>query len=65
MSWLINTTVTPVLDIGGVDYSNHLIQFQCTDSSVINNGIITTQGRLTLGELPGQTSILDYGKTKE
>lgn len=64
MSWLINTTVTPVLDIGGVDYSNHLIQFQCTDSSVINNGIITTQGRVTLGELPGQTSILDYGKTK-
>ena len=64
MTWLINTTAEPTLYIDGTNYSNHLIQFQATDSSIIGSGVITTQGRIQLGELPGQTSILDYGKTK-
>jgi hypothetical protein len=64
MSWLINTTAAPTLTIAGVDYSNNLIQFQASDSSIVGAGIITTQGRLRLGELPGQTLLLDYSKTK-
>jgi len=53
MTWLINTTAEPTLTIAGVDYSNNLIQFQASDSSIVGAGIITTQGRLRLGELPG------------
>jgi|TARA_Y100000289_G_scaffold7097_1_gene6370 hypothetical protein len=64
MTWLINTAAESTLTIGGTDYSNNLITFQVTDSSIIGSGIITTQGRIQLGELPGQTTLLDYGKTK-
>ena len=64
MSWLINTTATPELFIGGTNYSANLLNFQVTDSSIMGSGMVTTQGRILLAELPGQTSLLDYGKTK-
>lgn len=64
MAWLINTTALPTLYIGGVNYSNNFLQFQVSDSSVVGTGFITTQGRISLAELPGQTTLLDYGKTK-
>lgn len=64
MAWLINTTATPTILIDGVDYSANLIDLAISDSSAVNNGIITTQGRLKLGELPGQELLLDYGKKK-
>ena len=64
MAWLINTTATPVITIGGEDYSNNLLNCTLSDASVLGTGMITTQGRLQLGELPGEDKLLDYGKTK-
>lgn len=64
MSWLINTAATPILTIGTTDYSNNLVNFSVSDTSVVNTGIVTTQGRVVLAELPGQTTLLDYDKTK-
>lgn len=64
MAWLINTTASPVLTIGGEDYSANLLNCTLSDSSILGTGMITTQGRLRLGELPGETKLLDYGKTK-
>ena len=62
MAWLINTTATPVLTIGGVNYSANFVEFRASDASVLGTGFVTTQGNLTLAELPGQTTLLDYGK---
>ncbi len=64
MSWLINTAATPILTIGATDYSHNLVSFSVSDTSVVNTGIVTTQGRVVLAELPGQTILLDYDKTK-
>ncbi|MFZ9995643.1 MAG: hypothetical protein ACO3GU_02265 [Pelagibacteraceae bacterium] len=64
MAWLINTTAAATLKINGTDYSPNLISCTLSDSSVLGSGYITTQGRLELGELPGQSVLLDYGKKK-
>lgn len=64
MSWLINTTAATTLTIGGTNYSANLLNCTLSDSSILGSGYITTQGRMQLGELPGQTALLDYGKQK-
>lgn len=64
MAWLINTTTATTLRIDGTDYSANLISVTLSDSSILGSGFITTQGRIELAELPGQSVLLDYGKRK-
>ena len=51
MSYLINSTRPALLIINNVDYTQHLLNFQVSDSSSFRNGVVTTTGQIRLGSL--------------
>lgn len=63
MSYLINTARASSLTINGVDYTQNLISWTCSDNSAVKNGLITTDGTLSLGTVPG-SSLEDYDRNK-
>lgn len=62
MTWLVNKTRGVRLTINGIDYSNNLLAINLGDDSAIGNGILTTSGSITLGQIPGGSNIEDYDK---
>lgn len=62
MGYLVQNTRAAQLTIGGQDYTSSLIEFQVTDASAFNRGLVTTSGTLTLGQRPGQADIQDYDR---
>lgn len=63
MSWIVNKSKQVTLTINGVDYSDNLLSIELSDESVVNNGIVATNGTISLGYVPGGSSIEDYSKT--
>ena len=51
MSYLVNPTLKYTLQIAGQDYTSSMISFTCSDSSAYKNGLISTVGSVTLGEV--------------
>lgn len=62
MSYFINQTKAHSLTINGVDYTDSLVSWQCSDASANKQGIISTTGSLTLGQQPGGYSVTDYDR---
>lgn len=63
MAYLVNQTRVSSLTIGGVNYTSNLLSFTVTDTSAYKNGIIQTNGSLTLGENPNGGDLGDYDRT--
>lgn len=63
MSYLVNTARASSLTVGGIDYTQNLVSWSCSDSSAVKNGLIATTGQLELGTIPG-TSLEDYDRNK-
>ena len=61
MAYLINTARASSLTIGGVNYTQNLVSWSCSDSSAVKNGLMTTDGNLQLGTVPG-SSLEDYDR---
>ena len=62
MSYLVQQTRVASLLIGGQDYTSSLIEFQVSDASAFNRGLVTTSGTLKLGQRPGAADIKDYDR---
>jgi hypothetical protein len=62
MTWLVNKTRGVILTINGTDYTSNLLQISLSDGSVVSSGVLTTNGSIVLGQLPGGASIEDYDK---
>jgi hypothetical protein len=60
MSYLVNQSRVHSLTINGTDYTDALIEWTASDSSANKQGLITTQGQLTLGYYSGGPSVSDY-----
>lgn len=63
MPYLVNTARPSSLLIGGVDYTQNLLNWSCSDSSAYKNGLIATTGTVSLGTVPG-SSLEDYDRNK-
>jgi len=61
MAYLVTSTRASLLTVGGVDYTENLIDWVCSDTSAYKNGLIQTTGQLTLATIPG-TSLEDYDR---
>lgn len=62
MTWVNNTTASPILTIGGADFSSEVNSITITDASIVNNGAMLTGGTVRLVELPGGHRLSDYSK---
>jgi hypothetical protein len=62
MSYLVNQSRVHSLTINGTDYTDALIEWTASDSSANKQGLITTQGQLTLGYYSGGPSVSDYDR---
>ena len=62
MAYLVQQTRVSSLTVGGVDFTNSLVDWVASDLSANRNGYITTTGTLTLGQNPGGTEISDYDR---
>lgn len=62
MAYLVNQTRAHNLTINGVNYTDNLLEFSCSDSSALRAGIITTKGQLTLGYKGSGLDISEYKK---
>jgi hypothetical protein len=60
MSYLVNQSRVHSLTINGTNYTDALIEWTASDSSANKQGLITTQGQLTLGYYSGGPSVSDY-----
>lgn len=58
---LVNASGKTKVYINEIDYSNYLIEGSVSDDSAYSTNIITSKGSIVLG---GDTSILDFNKTK-
>lgn len=64
MAWLNNLTAKPVLTVDGVSYSSEVENITLSDQSVVNSGAVLTGGSILLAELPGNSRLVDYNKTR-
>lgn len=62
MSYVVQSTRASSLTIGGVDYTNSMVEWQVSDSSVNGNGLLETTGAVTLAQRPGQPDLSDYDR---
>lgn len=62
MSYLVNTTKIHTLTINGINYTDNLVSFSCSDSTARNAGLIVTKGQLILGYKPNGLDISEYKK---
>ena len=62
MGYLVQKTRAAQLLIGGADYTSSLVNFQVSDTSAFNQGLVTTSGSLVLGQRPGGQDIQDYDR---
>lgn len=60
MSYLINNTRLAKVKIGGVDVTDRVADISLSDSSGIKNGLIATDGEITLAYRPGSPDREDY-----
>ena len=65
MSYIINQTRAASLKIGGVDYTEVLLDWSVSDSTANKNGCVRTQGSVILGWKPGSSVVEDYDRTAE
>ena len=64
MSYLVNQTRAASLTIGGVDYTEVLLDWNASDSTANKNGCIRTQGTVVLGWKPGSSVVEDYDRDR-
>jgi len=62
MAYLVNQARLHSLTIGGVDYTDSLVSWTCSDSSAQKQGLIATTGTLILGQKPGGYNVEDYDR---
>ena len=61
MAYLVNNARVSSLTIGGVDYTNSLLNWQVSDASCNKNGFVATNGTIVLGNSPS-LDITDYDR---
>jgi len=64
MAFLINSTRLTRVNIGGEDFTDQTLAISLSDSSGVKNGLIATDGEISLGYRPGEDSNEDYGRNK-
>ena len=62
MAYLVNQSRLHSLTIDGVNYTDSLISWTCSDSSAQKQGLIATTGTLILGQKPGGYNVEDYDR---
>ena len=62
MSYIVNQARVHALTIGGVDYTDALMNWVASDASCNNNGFVITTGSLSLGSYPGGPDVEDYDR---
>lgn len=62
MAFLINSTRLTRVDIGGEDFTDQTLDISLSDSSGVKNGLIATDGEISLGYRPGGKINEDYGR---
>ena len=62
MSYLVNQARLHSLTVNGVDYTAAMVSWTCNDSSANKQGLISTGGTLTLGQVPGGYNVEDYDR---
>jgi len=62
MAYLVNQARLHSLTIGGVDYTESLVQWTVSDSSAQKQGLVDTTGSLILGQKPGGYDVEDYDR---
>jgi hypothetical protein len=64
MSYLINSTRLASVIIGGSNVTDSVLDISLSDSSGIKNGLIATDGEISLGFKPGSQQTPDYRRSR-
>jgi len=62
VGYLVQKTKLSSLSIGGQDYTSSMVSWAATDASAYKRGLITTTGRVVLGQRPGGVDIENYDR---
>jgi len=62
MGYLTNNTKIASLTINGVDQTDYLVSFTCSDASANKNGLISTTGQISLESYGESPSLVDYDR---